>query len=257
VTNTSHIVWSFGGGVQSVRILTLIAENKLSKPYRTIMVDTGRERQLVWDYTNAYTIPLMRQLGIELEIVSQKYAKNGLYGHKGNLLLPAFTEHGKLQTFCSGEWKRRVSERYLIETGGYTYKAPITQWFGMSLDEIERMRVSDLKWTKYHYPLVFDVPQRRHECILGIERFGLPKPPKSACWMCPNLSDDEWIEEKELTPNDFSKAVDLDFEIREQDKRNGHSGVWLHKDCVPLDEVIFRLREETPMEQLCASTCWT
>ena len=37
------IVWSFGGGVQSVAILVLVAEGKLPKPECVVMSDTGRE----------------------------------------------------------------------------------------------------------------------------------------------------------------------------------------------------------------------
>lgn len=249
-------VWSYGGGVQSVAILVLVAQGKLPKPSRIIMVDTGRERKLTWIYTHKIAIPLMEKHDMKLEIVPHSYSNVDLYSHKGSLLIPAFTEMGKLSTFCSGEWKRNAAQRYLRDQG-YGPDRPITQWFGMSLDEVIRMRASDVKWIANHYPLVFDVRLRRHECLLLIERAGLPEPPKSACWCCPNLDNDEWLEEKEQTPEDFQKAIDLETEINERDIKGGHTGVWLHESRVPLAQADFTAKRTTPLEQLCAATCWT
>jgi len=251
-----EIVWSYGGGVQTIAIMVLIWQGKLPKPAKTIMIDTGRERSLTWDYTHEIAIPILKGLGIELEIVPHSYSNVDIYSHKGTLLIPAFTEGGKLPTFCSGEWKRNAAQRYLRDQG-FGPDRPIIQWLGMSLDEITRMRTSDVKWIENHYPLVFDVRLRRHECLLLIERAGLPKPPKSACWMCPNLDNEEWLEEKEQTPEDFKKAVEFEREINEQDILSGHSGVWLHESRVPLNEVDFKTRQSLPFEQICASTCWT
>lgn len=256
MTEHRDIVWAFGGGVQTICTLTLIAEKQLPKPARATMVDTSRERSLTWQYVNTYAVPLMKSMGMELEIVPHSYATVDLYGKNGDLLIPAYTTNGKLPTFCSNEWKRRPMFRYLAEQG-YGPKKPIITWMGMSLDEIERMRISDVKWAKNHYPLIFDVPLRRHECALQIERFGLPIPPKSACWMCPHLDNEEWEQEAELTPEDFAKAVQLEQDVNSKDISNGKDGIWLHKSLVPLDRATFESKELLPMEQLCADVCWT
>jgi hypothetical protein len=249
----ADIVWSYGGGVQSVAILVLIAQGRLPKPARVVMADTGRERSLTWEYTEAFARPLLGRLGLELEVISHELAAVDLYSHKGELLLPAFSKKGKLHVFCSVEWKRRVIWRYLRGLG-YGPTQPVLNWLGMSLDEILRMHVSDRKWMVNEYPLVFDVPLRRHECLLTIERFGLPHPPKSACWCCPNMTNAEWQEMKDKTPEDFARAVALEHEVSARDTKGG---VWLHASRLPLGDVDFTARESAPQEMLCAASCWT
>lgn len=246
------IVHSYGGGVQSVAILCLVAEGRLSKPELAIMADTGRERSSTWRYLHDHALPLMQQIGIPFEIAGHDLATVDLYSHKGELLPPVFTKTGKLRTFCSNEWKKDVVFRRLRQLG-YGPKNPIIDWLGMSLDEIHRMKQSDVRWIETHWPLVFDVPLRRIECETVIERFGLPLPRKSSCWMCPHLNDSEWSEIKEHDPDDFAKAIEVDAIIRANDKRGG---VWLHKSLVPIGEVEFASQQELPLLE-CAASCWT
>jgi len=52
--------------------------------------------------------------------------------------------------------------------------------------------------------------------------------------MCPNQSDKEWLEVKKNRPDEFQKAVKLEQEIQSDDPH-----AWLHKSCVPLDQVDF------------------
>lgn len=246
------IIWSYGGGVQSVAILVLISQGRLPKPERVVMADTGRERSTTWEYTERYAVPLMRQCGMVLEVVTHSYATVDLYTRKGRLLIPAFTQSGKLPTFCSHKWKKEPVLRYLREQG-YGPKRPVVEWLGMSLDEIQRMRVSELKWIQFDYPLVFSERLRRHECAAMIESAGLPVPPKSACWMCPNMNNAEWLEVKEKSPDDFWRAVEMDATIRANDQRGG---LWLHGSKLQLDQVDFAQAKPTPMEEYCTQYCW-
>lgn len=243
------IVWSYGGGVQSVAIWILIVTNKLPKPDRAVMSNTGRESSLTWQYTEKYITPMMRQAGIELEIAGHELSTVDLYGTKGDVLIPAYTTSGKLPTFCSVEWKKRVVRRYLRSIG-YGENNPITMWFGMSLDEVERMAVSDVKWITNQYPLIFDIPKRRHECELLIKDYGLPVPPKSACWMCPHRNQAEWMQQKNEAPEDFQNAIKLEQQMRAID-----AGLYLHEQRVTLDKVDWtEPAKEQP--ELCANFCF-
>lgn len=234
------IIWSYGGGVQTIAILTLIAEGRLPKPELAIMADTGRERSSTLRYYKQHAEPIFEELEIPFELAGHDLATVDLYAKNGDLLIPAYTQTGKLPTFCSNEWKRFVANRRLRELG-YGPKNPITIWMGMSLDEIERLKTDDPKWIHNHYPLVYDVPLRRHECLLQIERFGLPRPPKSACKICPHLNNEEWLELREDDPEDFREAVALDREVRANDKQGG---VFLHSSLVPLDQVDFTVKQK-------------
>lgn len=247
------LIWSYGGGVQTIAILTLIAEGRLPRPELAIIADTGRERSSTWRYLDLYARPILKNLQIPLEIVSHELAKVDLYGHNGDLLLPVYTQTGKLPTFCSEEWKKLVVWRRLRELG-YSPRKPVLVWLGYSLNEVHRMREADKKWVKNHWPLILDFPLRQHECVLQIERFGLPEPSKSACWMCPHLINEEWQDIRQQDPKDFRQAVLLDYQIREKDKQKG---VYLHQDRIPLDQAdLSILPKPAPLFE-CSDSCWT
>lgn len=253
MTETRSRIWSWGGGVQTIAILVLIAQGHLPKPELAIMADTSRERSSTWRYFHQYAKPLLNELNIPFIVASHDLAKVDLYAHNGDLLLPAFTQSGRLSTFCSSKWKQVVIRRKLrlLE---YGTKKPVLLWIGMSLDEIHRLRVSDVQWVKHHYPLIFDIKKRRHECIKAITNFGLPEPPNSSCWMCPNMRNKEWQQVKNNDPDDWKKAVLLGHKIRAKDK---HGGVFLHRSRVPLDQADLTIKE-APLPLLeCADTCWT
>jgi len=68
------IVWSYGGGVQSIAILVLIAQGKLPMPELAIMADTGRERSSTWRYLEQYAEPLMEEIGLSFKVASHDLA---------------------------------------------------------------------------------------------------------------------------------------------------------------------------------------
>lgn len=244
---------SYGGGVQTIAILVLVAEGRLPAPRLAIMADTARERASTWRYLEQYALPLMQRLGIEFHRAGHDLATVDLYSQGGDLLIPAFTETGKLPTFCSNEWKRRVVRRQL-RLLGYGPDNPVTEWLGMSLDEIHRMKHSDVQWIETQWPLVFDVPLRRIECETAIERYGLPVPRKSACWGCPHLNNAEWREIRDDDPDDFAQAIALDATIRAADTQGG---VYLHASRLPLAQADIDT-EAAPLPLLeCSHSCWT
>jgi hypothetical protein len=227
-------VWSYGGGTQSIAIAVLVSQGRLPKPARVVIADTGREARSTWEYTDQWVRPLLSPLGLTVEVVGHNLSTVDLYGHNGDLLLPVFTETGKMPTLCSNEWKKRVIRRYLRSVG-YGPDKPIRMWLGMSVDEMHRAGPSDVDWLSHHYPLLLDVQLRREECRTLILKAGLPDPPRSACWMCPHRQNDEWAA---LPADEFDKAVALDEEIRVK-----HPGVYLHRSSKPLRDV-----DLTPVE---------
>lgn len=246
-------VWSYGGGIQTIAKLVLIAQRKIEKPVLAVFANTARERQSTWDYLNQYAKPLMDELGIRFVIAERELATFDLYqGTK--LAIPAFIGNGggKLSIGCSDHWKKRVVRRKLRQLG-YGPKNPVEMWIGMSLDEVHRMKHSDVKWIKNRYPLIEDYPLRRFECEKIIRDFGLPVPSKSSCWMCPHMKNHEWAEMKEIYPDDWQAAIELDESIR----NHSLNGTYLHFDRVPLTEA--NLSEPDKSEGLveCSFSCWT
>lgn len=242
------IIWSYGGGTQSITIALLVASGKLPRPDRAIFADTGREATETFEYTDRYVAPLLKTIGLEIETAGHELATVDLYSLKSkSLLIPSFTQNGKLPTFCSSEWKASVIHRYI--GGAKENKDGIVMWLGMSTDEVERLKPSSLNWIENVWPLCgmpvsvgYGVSLNRASCRQLILDFGWPDPPKSSCWMCPHRRNTQWQRLKMFYPDDFQKAVDLDKKTRENDLQGG---VWLHDSRKPLDEVNFE-KEDQP-----------
>lgn len=106
------IIWSYGGGTQSVAIAVLVSKGELPRPGRVVIADTGREAQETWDYTRDVVNPLLSKVGLEVEVASHDYATVDLYGLNGDLLIPAYTgDSGALPGFCSKKEIQSNDER--------------------------------------------------------------------------------------------------------------------------------------------------
>ena len=261
--NNKPIVWSYGGGKQSVAIAVLIAQGKLPVPERGVIADTGREASATWRYLTDHAQPLLDRVGLQIEIIPHSYALHDLYGNKGELLLPMFTAGGggQLSTYCSGEWKRDVVLRWLREEErGYGPKNPIIQWIGFSRDEIGRCKPGRRKWATIEWPLLmgYGLTLSRADCVRIILNAGLPEPKKSRCKMCPFASNAEWRDQKENDPADHLYAIELDRQLRARD-----DNIYLHRSGVPLQDADLTEPDapEHPLfgrgETCDASGCWT
>lgn len=222
------LILNYGGGSQTVTICCLIAEGILPRPDRIVMADTGREVQSTWDYLETHMRPLLATVGLAVEVAPHSLATVDIYSHQGSPLLPLFTETGKFKAYCSGEWKKRVVQRYLRSCG---VNGGI-QWLGYAYDETRRWQgktLIDGPWT-LEFPLV-DRHLTKADCEWVIRRAGLPQPSKSRCWMCPNQPNAEWRDLRDTSPEEFEEACKLDDQLREDDETNG---VFLHQSRVPL-----------------------
>jgi hypothetical protein len=142
-TNNMQLAWSYGGGVQSVAIAVLVKEGALPKPDLAVIADTGREVGSTWDYLRDVTTPYLEPIGVKIEIAPHSLAgKADLYANDGLTLMPAWTERGRLPTFCSGAWKRDVVERWLRLKGVKACQI----WIGFSLDEMNRCGKAHREW---------------------------------------------------------------------------------------------------------------
>ena len=224
-------IWSYGGGVQTAAIGVLIVQGKLPVPAAVVMADTGREDSATWNYLTNVMAPYLAKVGVTVEIAPHSLSTVDLHSKSGDLLIPAFTSTGKLPTYCSVEWKQRVVQRWL-RSRDYGPKQPVRIWLGMSTDEASRAKDSPTAWASHHYPLLYDVPMNRAECVGIVRSAGLSDAPKSSCWMCPFRADKQWRDLRDNRPEDWAKAVAFDKAIREKDP-----DVFVHKSAVPLDQV--------------------
>lgn len=215
VSNPTDVL-SYGGGRQTAAMCLLIEQGRLPRPDRIVIADTGREKPSTWEYLEEIIQPRMQRIGLPVEIAPRALAYVDLYAHNGDLLLPVYTPTGKLPAFCSNEWKQRVVERYLKQSGVADY----TAWIGFALDERARIKSRAGK----AFPLV-DLALTKADCRRIISDAGLPMPPPSSCWMCPNMGNSEWRYVRDTYPDAWEQACKLDEEIREDDQAQGHAGV--------------------------------
>ena len=248
------IVWSYGGGTQSAAIAVMILTGELPRPDVVVMADTSREVYETWWYLEETVQPALDKIGIKVVIVGHDYAYWDLVKEKkGDVLIPAFTRKygsiGKMPTFCSNEWKRRPIQRWLREQGVQSCDL----WLGISTDEMVRMKESDVKWMRHVYPLIEILPTSRIQCRAKILQYGWPEPPKSRCWMCPNMSPGSWKQLKHKYPDDFQKAVDLEYELHRTDEK-----IFLHPLAIPLPLAVEQSEQQSDMFDGCDSGfCWT
>jgi 3'-phosphoadenosine 5'-phosphosulfate sulfotransferase (PAPS reductase)/FAD synthetase len=240
----------YGGGRQTVAMLVLIKRGIIPKPDLIVIADTGRENPSTWDYRDEIAQPLAESMGLTIEIAPRSLAYVDLYAHNGDLLLPVYTASGKMSAFCSTEWKVRVVRRYLAEQHNIH---SATAWIGYALDERKRYKPTKEDRTGPWYrsfPLL-DLGLTKRDCIQVITDYGLPLPPPSACWMCPNKPNEEWRYLRDNYPAAFAQACELDEEVRAEDQAQGHAGVWLHHSRVPLREADLEVDDRTEPGRQC------
>ena len=236
-------VLSYGGGRQTVAMCVLIVRGVLPKPDRIVMADTGREASSTWDYLSDHVQPLLASVGLSVEVAPHSLATVDLYAHNGDLLLPVYTESGKLPGYCSSEWKRDVVARHLRASGATSGE----MWIGFALDEGRRIRAQERHGWARRYPLRESMLTTAG-CVEVVKRHGMPEPPISSCWLCPNRRNEEWLR---LTPDEFEQACRSDEELRAEDMERGGSGVWLHHSRKPLREADLTVREKAGTVRQC------
>ena len=156
---------------------------------------------------------------------------------------------GQIRRQCTREYKIDPVERFLRrEVLGLKkhQRAPrefvLRHWYGISADELRRTRQSREPWCLNVYPLpglpdpMLPKAYTRHDCLLWMKKhYPEISPPRSACLCCPFHNNLEWRHIKERSPDEWEEVVAFDKEIRDRGGRRGK--IYLHRDCVPLDQV--------------------
>ena len=137
----------------------------------------------------------------------------------------------------------REIRRLLGYAKGQKVKKRVHQWFGISRDEMQRMRINDKKWIDNIYPLI-DMRMDRNNCISWLLRNGWDSVPKSACIGCPYHNDKYWRNMKDNYSAEWDDAVEFDKELRTGPFPHLRGEVYLHRSFVPLDQVDLLTRED-------------
>lgn len=248
---------SLGAGVQSGTLVEMIVEGKLPPVDLVIFADTGDEPDYVYRYVD-YLQSRLSGLNIPFEIVSNGNIIKDIHRVKGRFVaIPVFTftngKIGRLRRQCTNEYKilpieKRIRQKMLELGKAKKYKngaihvnkgINVIGLLGLSLDEVQRMRPSRIRWIKLEWPLI-DLRMTRHDCKLWLQRYGLPIPKKSSCRICPFHNDRHFRDMRDNYPDDWRHVVGIDHFLRSGNSRfsaTAKGALYLHRQCISLDEV--------------------
>jgi hypothetical protein len=138
---------------------------------------------------------------------------------------------------CTEQFKINVVNKELKRRGA-SAESPAILGMGISTDEWQRMRSdSGAPYKKLAYPLI-DLGLSRQDCMLTIERAGLPVPPKSSCYFCPFKRTGDWQKMRRDEPALFALSVELEEQMNVRRARLGRDSVFLSSRAIPLTQVV-------------------
>ena len=211
-------VISLGAGKQSSYMLINALEGKYGvKPDLAIFSDTGCEPKYVYEYLEWLRVYCRINHDFEIITVTAGNLKQDVIDYvegkkKRVAMLPLRLEaDGMTMRQCTADYKIAPVRRYLQKI---RERRRVRLWIGISLDEMERAKVSNVKYIDNYYPLL--------ENRITIDRIlaffdyrKLPEPGKSACLMCPFHSFAYWSMLKRWSKEEFDDACDFDDLIRD------------------------------------------
>lgn len=181
--------------------------------------------------------------GTRTEVIGEDWSNS--------VMIPGFTldnktgSRGQIRRQCTHDWKILPIRRFIRTVISKPTPGAVESWQGISLDEWQRMRTSDVAYITNVYPLV-NRRLTRADCVAWLQANGLDVPPKSACTFCPYKSVNSWKKLKRVGGADWEEALRVDGAIRS--KRPKHD-LFVHPARVPLAEAV-RIPEDVGTKQL-------
>jgi 3'-phosphoadenosine 5'-phosphosulfate sulfotransferase (PAPS reductase)/FAD synthetase len=251
---------SLGAGVQSSTCLLLAVQGKIPSFDAAVFADTGWEPAAVYTHLDRLE-RLAAAAGIPVVRVSTGDIRaDALDPAHRFASMPLFTlgpngERGMARRQCTSEYKIKPIKAEVRRRLGYPHPRRVPAGLvaemaiGISVDEVHRARDADVAYMRNVFPLL-DLGWRRSDCVAYLAEHGLGGTPRSACIGCPYHTDAEWARLREHSPAEWADAVAFDAAIRNGSARANADGhplrgqFFLHRQRVPLDDVVLRPRED-------------
>lgn len=234
-------ILSLGAGTQSTALLMLVLAGEVEAD-AAIFADTGWEPQSVYEHLDQLeVIARMRDFPVyrvENGNIRDTERQQAFYDAPYFLINPDGS-HGMSRRQCTHQLKivpiRRKVRELMAERGIAKAPGAVESLIGISLDEVQRMKPSDVQYIANRWPLV-ERRWNRQDCARYLlEEHGIVAP-RSACIGCPYHSDREWRDLRDTSPTEFDDAVRFELEIQESGAAL-RGMPFLHAARVPLDEV--------------------
>ncbi len=244
---------SLGWGTQSFGLAAMSAMGILPKVDFCVFADTTHERKSTYEFAEKYT-PWLEDRGVKVVTVKPGNADPIQYGM---VMIPARTDSengGLLRRQCTSNWKISPIRKYLQSVRN---KEPIELWMGITLDEVQRMKPSDVKYITNRWPFLESElwgghSIRRSDVVKWLKENGFDIPSRSACCFCPYHNDNEWRDLKNKSPEEWTKVCEFDNWIR--DKRAPHL-LYLNRKLKPLMDIDLSTPEENGQLNLWQDEC--
>lgn len=138
---------SLGWGVQSFTLAAMSALGELEPVDFAIHADTTHEFSGTYEFAKCWT-PWLEERGVKVVTVKNDVSIFQPYNGIMGIRIPAFSltekgDAGVTQRRCTQDWKIANIRRWLQANRN---GEPVEQWLGISLDEFQRMRESDVKY---------------------------------------------------------------------------------------------------------------
>lgn len=226
---------SLGWGRQSTTLAFMAAFGDLPMPDVVIHSDTTHERTATYDYAKRWT-PFLEERGVK--IVTVRPARTLALESKNvkSVNIPAFSlsdgvhGNGVLRRQCTHLWKIAPMRQWLQKNRN---NEPVEMWLGISIDEIERQKPSDVKYITNRFPLL-ELRMTVRDCENYLRNHGIEVPVKSSCVFCPFHNKSAWRNLRETGNGDWDHAIQVDEAIR--NARPGFK-LFVHSARKPLKEI--------------------
>jgi hypothetical protein len=247
------ITLNLGWGIQSFTLAAMVALGELEPIDAAIHADTTHERESTYRFAEKYT-PWLEARGVR--VVTVRDAEQAATVTTLKTDIPAFTvglseTGGMLRRQCTGRWKIQPIRKWLQANRNGEH---VEQWLGITTDEAERMKPSDVKYITHRWPLI-EKRMSRNACIAWLARHDLDVPEKSACVFCPFHNRSAWWSMKAEGGADWREAVSVDKAIR---KARPPFDLFVHSDRIPLEDI--RSPQDDGQLELwseeCSGTCF-
>lgn len=239
-------VVSFGGGVNSTALLFGLHE-RTERPGAILFADTGGEKPPTYSHVRLMQ-DWCRSVGFpEIVIVRNKTTLEA--SNLANETIPS-------KAFGFGTCSERFKidpQRKWIKAQGW---ADVTFLVGIHAGETRRAtRLVTDSGQAIRYPLI-EWGWGQLECEAAIERNGMEKPCKSACFFCPAMKKREVLELAKEHPDLFQRAVAMETAALEAGNLQTVKGLgrnWSWSKLVAADERQQRLfaDDQAPMCDVC------
>jgi len=271
-------IQSSGLGVQSMALSLMSFKGILPPLDHIIFSDTGWENDITHDCCE-FMKHESKKYGVEFHVVNngsiyKDAVRNQSDGegrwasmpyHTLDRNAPANKQKGMVRRQCTSEYKITAIDRFIkreilgIAPRKWAPRTPVVnKWFGISMDEAQRMRAPANKWEAYSYPLIYDVNDgfgiNREGCSEWLtENYPDLQIARSSCIGCPFHSDEEWRWVRDTFPAKFEEACQFDELIRHREGMRSES--FLHTKRIPLREVDLDKKTDGRQPDLFGNEC--